>query len=44
LYKQANPSATPQQVRDALVNNATPNVVTNAGLKSPNKLLYTLFF
>lgn len=44
LYKQANPSATPQQVRDALVNNATPNVVINAGRNSPNKLLYTLFF
>ncbi len=44
LYKQANPSATPQQVRDALVNNATSNVVINPGVGSPNKLLYTLFF
>lgn len=44
LYKQVFPSATPQQVRDALVNNATSNVVINPGTKSPNKLLYTLFF
>lgn len=44
LYLQANPSATPQQVRDALVNNATTGKVTSAGTGSPNKLLYTLFF
>ena len=31
---------TPQQVRDTLVNNATPNVVTNPGTGSPNRLLY----
>jgi aqualysin 1 len=43
LYLQANSGATPQAVRDALVNGATPNVVTNAGRGSPNKLLYTLF-
>lgn len=41
LYKQANPGATPQQVRDALVANATSGVVTSAGTGSPNKLLYT---
>ncbi|WP_223636056.1 S8 family serine peptidase [Corallococcus sp. EGB] len=43
LYLSANPTATPQQVRDALVNNATPNKVTSPGTGSPNKLLYTLF-
>ncbi|MGC5343946.1 S8 family peptidase [Streptomyces sp. DT24] len=43
MYLEANRSATPQQVRDALVNNATPNLVTNAGSGSPNKLLYTGF-
>ncbi|GMT96836.1 hypothetical protein KH5H1_09550 [Corallococcus caeni] len=43
LYLSANPSATPAQVRDALVNNATPNKVTSPGTGSPNKLLYTLF-
>ncbi|MCO1580427.1 S8 family peptidase [Crossiella sp. SN42] len=43
LYLGANPGATPQQVRDALVDNATPNLVTNPGAGSPNKLLYTGF-
>jgi subtilisin family serine protease len=41
LYLQTN-SATPQQVRDQLVNTATPGVVTNPGTGSPNRLLYTL--
>ena len=44
LYKQANPGASPATIRNALVNNATTNVVTNAGTGSPNRLLYTLFF
>lgn len=44
LYLQANPAATPAQVSSALTGGATPNVVTNAGTGSPNKLLYTLFF
>ncbi|WP_375746422.1 S8 family serine peptidase [Corallococcus interemptor] len=43
LYLSANPTATPAQVRDALVDNATPNKVTSPGTGSPNKLLYTLF-
>ncbi|MCY1022521.1 S8 family serine peptidase [Pyxidicoccus sp. MSG2] len=43
LYLSANPTATPAQVRDALVNNSTPNKVTSPGTGSPNKLLYTLF-
>jgi len=44
LYKQANPSASATTVRNAIVNNATTNVVTNAGSGSPNRLLYSLFF
>lgn len=43
LYLQAHPGATPQQVRDDLVANATPGLVTNPGTGSPNKLLYTGF-
>ncbi|GAA2808596.1 S8 family peptidase [Crossiella cryophila] len=43
LYLGANPGASPQQVRDALVDNATPDLVTNPGAGSPNKLLYTGF-
>ncbi|MFR9780699.1 S8 family serine peptidase, partial [Micromonospora sp. MS34] len=42
LVASANPSWTPQQVRDYLVNNATSNVVTNPGSGSPNKLLYVV--
>ncbi|WP_436494356.1 S8 family peptidase [Actinokineospora sp. HUAS TT18] len=41
LYLSANPQATNQQVRDALVNATTPNVLTNIGTGSPNKLLFT---
>jgi hypothetical protein len=39
LYLSANPTATPAQVRDALVTNALPGKITNAGTGSPNKLL-----
>ena len=41
LYLADHPTATPQQVRDALVANGTPGKVTNAGTGSPNVLLYT---
>ena len=41
LYKQGNPGATPAQVRDALVANATNGVVTSPRNGSPNKLLFT---
>ena len=44
LYKQANPGASSTTIRNAIVNNATTNVVTNAGSGSPNRLLYSLFF
>jgi subtilisin family serine protease len=44
LYKQANPSASATTIRNAIVNNATTGVVSNAGSGSPNRLLYSLFF
>ena len=44
LYKQANPSASSTTIRNAIVNNATTGVVSNAGTGSPNRLLYSLFF
>jgi subtilisin family serine protease len=40
LVLSANPTFTPQQVRDTLVNNATPNVVSNPGTGTPNRLLF----
>ena len=40
LVVSANPGWTPAQVRNQLVANATPNVVTNPGSGSPNRLLY----
>jgi subtilisin family serine protease len=43
LYLANNPNATPTQVRNAIVNNATSNKVTDAGSGSPNKLVYSLF-
>jgi subtilisin family serine protease len=43
LYLAANPSATPKQVRDAMVAGATSNKVTSAGTGSPNKLLFVPF-
>ncbi|AXB47599.1 S8 family peptidase [Amycolatopsis albispora] len=39
LHLAANTSATPAQVRDALVRGATHNVVKNPGSGSPNELL-----
>lgn len=39
IHLSAHPNATPQQVRDALVNNALSGVVTNPGASSPNRLL-----
>ncbi|GAA3823014.1 hypothetical protein GCM10022226_49380 [Sphaerisporangium flaviroseum] len=41
LYLQGHPAATPQQVRDAIVTNATTGVVVSPGSGSPNRLLYT---
>jgi subtilisin family serine protease len=42
LALAANPSATPQQVRDQIVATATTGKVTSAGTGSPNALLYSL--
>jgi hypothetical protein len=42
LYLQGHPSASPQTVRDQIVNSATPGVVSSAGTGSPNRLLYSL--
>ncbi|GHO98070.1 hypothetical protein KSF_081180 [Reticulibacter mediterranei] len=41
LYLSAHPSATPDQVKAALVACATSDVITDPGSDSPNKLLYT---
>jgi subtilisin family serine protease len=43
LYVGRNPSATPATVKNAIVNNATPNVVINPGPNSPNRLAYSRF-
>jgi subtilisin family serine protease len=43
LYLAANPTATPAQVRDALVNAATAGKVKNPLTGSPNRLLYSQF-
>ncbi|MYX72497.1 S8 family peptidase [Streptomyces sp. SID3915] len=40
LYKEANPAATPQEIEDWLVGGATPDVLTNLGTGSPDRLLY----
>ncbi|SDJ70753.1 Serine protease, subtilisin family [Lentzea albidocapillata subsp. violacea] len=40
VYLGSSPTATPQQVRDALVENATSDAVTTPGTGSPNKLLH----
>jgi subtilisin family serine protease len=41
LYLAGHPTATPAQVRTAIVNGAVSNKVTGAGSGSPNKLLNT---
>ncbi|MCW2640704.1 MAG: peptidase in kexin sedolisin [Dactylosporangium sp.] len=40
LVLALHPNFTPQQVRDSLVNNATPNAVANPGIGSPTGLLF----
>ncbi|GAA2658880.1 S8 family peptidase [Paractinoplanes durhamensis] len=42
LVLQANPTYTPAQVASYLTTNATPNVVTNPGTGTPNRLLYVV--
>jgi subtilisin family serine protease len=41
LYLARHPDATPRQVRDALVDTATPDKVLDPGAGSPNRLLFT---
>jgi subtilisin family serine protease len=41
LYLATHPTASPATVRDALVAAATPNVISNVGTGSPNRLLFT---
>ena len=41
LYLQSHRSASPAEVRSALVGNSTVGVVSNAGQESPNRLLFT---
>jgi subtilisin family serine protease len=41
LFLSAHPDATPTQVTNAIIGAATPNVVTNAGPGSPNRMLFT---
>jgi aqualysin 1 len=43
LYRQANPTATPETVNAALTGFATPERVTNPGTGSPNLLLFSGF-
>ena len=43
LYLQGGPGASPATVRNAIVNSATPGVLSGVGSGSPNLLLYTLF-
>ncbi|MEO5814463.1 MAG: PKD domain-containing protein [Gemmatimonadaceae bacterium] len=43
LYLEANPTATPAQVRSALTSNATANVITSLPASTPNLLLYEGF-
>lgn len=43
LYLEANPSASPATVANALINNATLNKITSVPTGTPNRLLYTLF-
>jgi hypothetical protein len=42
LVLAANPTWSPTQVRDYLVNNSTPNVITNPGTGTPNRLLFVV--
>jgi subtilisin family serine protease len=42
LYLQANPSATPLQVTNAILSNATANVMTGLGTGSPNLLAHVV--
>jgi subtilisin family serine protease len=40
LVRASRPTLTPAQIRDAIVQDATPGKVTDAGSGSPNRLLH----
>jgi aqualysin 1 len=42
LYLQSNPGASPTEVANALTNVATPNLVSDPGVGSPNLLAYSI--
>jgi subtilisin family serine protease len=42
LFLETNPTASPATVTAAIIDNSTPNKVTNAGTGSPNRLLFSL--
>lgn len=42
LYLATHTTASPATVRNAIVNNATANVLTGVGSGSPNRLLFSL--
>jgi aqualysin 1 len=44
MYLEANYTATPAEVAQAILGNATTNRLTGIGPGSPNRLLYSLFF
>jgi hypothetical protein len=44
LYLQQHPAATPAQVATALTGSATPGVILDPGIGSPNRLLFTPHF
>ncbi len=41
LLLEGAPTATAKEIRDQMIANATPNVVSGAGLNSPNRLLFS---
>ena len=43
LYLAANPGASPSEVKDELLNNATEGAISNPGTGTPNRLLYVGF-
>jgi serine protease len=43
LYLAANPSAEPEDVNTAVINNASVNKLSGIGTGSPNRLVYSLF-
>lgn len=42
LYLEKHPTASPAAVASAIINGCTPNVVTDAGSGSPNRLLFVI--